>query len=220
MCITMTRLSKYQRFALLAASTTVITGGVLSQGAAFAAPAAPHPVSATAAGQADAAQWKNITDAPSGITVQLPGKPQMQQNTDNQISSRDYVVETGYGAIGFSVNDGPASEANQPWDLQAGLKNEVDGLNSGDPSARIHATDVREATKDGIHYLEANLVGAGGEVGHIDLIDLGQREIITETLGNSAQKDAMDRDYQQVVDSIKLPDHNAQQQAQEPAVAT
>ncbi|WP_159033053.1 hypothetical protein [Streptomyces fodineus] len=216
----MIRLSKYQRLALLAASTTVITGGVLSQGAAFAAPAAPHPASVTAAGHVDAAtQWKQVTDTPSGITVQLPGKPRTQENTDNQISCRDYVVPTGYGAIGFSVYDGPASEANKPWDLEAGLKNAVDGYNSGDPGARLRSTDVHDGTKDGHRYLEAKLVGADGRVGHIRLVDLGQRAIIIEDVGNSDQRDSVDHDYQQVLDSIKLPDHSVRQ-AQDPAVAT
>ncbi|MEV6053184.1 hypothetical protein [Streptomyces sp. NPDC052107] len=212
----MVRLSKFQRLALLAASTTVITGGVLSAGSAFAAPAAPHTAAVTAAGRPDAAtQWKEVTDSPSGITVQLPGKPVMHKYSDHGINSRDYVVSTGYGALGFSVLDGPGKAPTKPWDLRTGLKAAVDGYNGTDTSPRLHSTDVHA----GDHYLEAKLVGADGEVGHIRLTDHGKQLIMVMTVGTGSQRATVDQDYRQVLDSIKVPDHSPRQ-VQEPAVAT
>lgn len=214
----MIRLSRFQRLALIAASTTVITGGVLSGGAAFAAPAAPHPA-AVAAGHLDAAaQWQQITDK-SGISVQLPGKPRVRSNADNGVDSRAYVVPTGYGGIRFSVYDGPAgSDPNSPWDIKGGLKSSLDAYNSGDPSGKLTSTGVHEGMDSGHHYLEAELVGADGSKGHIRIVDLGQQAIEIMNVGTGDQKHALDRDYQQVLDSIKLPDHRLLQ-AGETAVA-
>ncbi|MGW1807742.1 hypothetical protein [Streptomyces sp. NPDC002078] len=198
----MVRLSRFHRLALLTASTAVITGGVLSQGSAFAD-----------------TQWQKITDSPSGITVRLPGKPVVQKYSDHGVNSRDYVVPTGYGALGFSVFDGPGKAPDKPWDLRTGLKAAVDGYNSSDTSARLHSTDVHAGTKDGDRYLEARLVGAEGRVGHIRLVDHGKQSIVVMTVGTGRQRAAVDRDYRQVLDSIKTP-HHAPRQVAEPAVST
>ncbi|MGW1166495.1 hypothetical protein [Streptomyces sp. NPDC002550] len=198
----MVRLSTLHRLALLAASTTVITGGVLAQGSAFAA-----------------TQWQQITDAPSGITVRLPGRPAVQKYSDHGVNSRDYVVPTGYGALGFSVFDGPGKAPDKPWDLKTGLKAAVDGYNSSDAEARLHSTGVHDGTEDGDHYLEAGLVGADGKVGHIRMVDHGRQALMIMTIGTGDRRDAVDRDYRQVLDSIKTRDHGPRQ-AGEPAVAT
>jgi hypothetical protein len=202
MCISMVRLSRFHRLALLAASTAVITGGALSQGSAFAA-----------------TQWQQITDSPSGISVRLPGKPVMQRYSDHGVNSRDYVVPTRYGALGFSVFDGPAHAQAEPWDLKTGLKSAVDGYNSADTGAGLRSTDVHEGAKDGDRYLEAKLVGVGGRTGHIRFVDHGRQSIVVMTVGHDDQRDAVDRDYRQVLDSVKVPDHGSRQ-AQGPAVST
>ncbi|MGV4984176.1 hypothetical protein ACVB8X_15730 [Streptomyces sp. NRAIS4] len=211
----MIRLSKFQRLALLAASTTVITGGVLSHGAAFAATAAPHSAAASVAAPGHleaAAQWKKITDTPSGITVQLPGVPKVQKDSDSGLNSRNYDVTTGYGVMGFSVLDGPAVDPSKPWDLNEGLKSVVDGFNSGDPSAKLKSTDAHEGTtKDGHHYLEAKLVGADGTVGHVRLVDAGAQAMVILNVGTDDHQKAVDQDYQQVLDSIHVPDHGTSQ---------
>ncbi|MFD8391243.1 hypothetical protein ACFV2N_19105 [Streptomyces sp. NPDC059680] len=204
----MVRLSKFQRLTLLAASTTVITAGVLSAGSAFAAPAAPHTAAVTTAGHPDAApRWKQITDSPSGITVRLPGKPVVQKYSAHGVNSRSYLVPTGYGAMGFSVFDGPGKAPDKPWDLKTGLKGAVDGYNSGDVGARLRSTDVHDGTKDGDHYLEARLVGADGRTGHIRMVDHGEQAMMVMIVGTDDQRHAVDQDYRQVLDSIKAPEH-------------
>ncbi|MEU6773366.1 hypothetical protein [Streptomyces sp. NPDC046759] len=218
--MTMVRLSRFQRFALLAASTAVITGGVLSQGAAFAAPAAGHTAPVTAAGHHDGAtQWKKITDAPSGITVQLPGEPQTQQVDDSGVDIRDYVVPTGYGAMGFSVLDGHGPDPARPWDLKGGLKAAVHGYNIIDTTAELTSTDVHDGTTGGDHYLEAKLGGRDGQTGHIRLVDLGQQAIMIMAVGTGDRKGAVDHDYEQVLHSIEVP-HHGTAQAEGPATFT
>ncbi|MEU9475337.1 hypothetical protein [Streptomyces sp. NPDC048191] len=216
----MVRLSRFQRLALLATSTTVITGGVLSHGAAFAAPMTPHTAAVTAA-----AQWKKITDTPSGITVQLPGKPQVQKENSSAVNSRAYLVPTRYGAIGFAVYDCPDADAAKPWDLKGGLKGAVDGYNSGDPGAHLRSTDLHAGTTaDGDHYLDAKLVGRDGKVGHIRFVDHGKQALMVMNVGTGGKRAAVDRDYRQVLDSIKVPDRGARdhglRRPQGPAVAT
>ncbi|MEV5874492.1 hypothetical protein AB0L75_09735 [Streptomyces sp. NPDC052101] len=216
----MIRLSRFQRLALLAASTTVITAGVLSQGSAFAAPAAPRTAAVTAAHRADAdTQWKQIDDTASGVTVRLPGKPDIQKDTTAGVAIRDYLVTTGYGATGFSVYDKPDA-ATGPWDLDGGLKAALDGYNSVDAGAELTSTDVHHGTThDGDHYVEAKLVGVDGKVGHIRIVDLGKHSIMLMTVGRGGQQAAVDRDYQQVLDSIKVPHHGAPR-AEASAVST
>ncbi|MER6733011.1 hypothetical protein [Streptomyces puniciscabiei] len=196
----MLRLSKVQRLVLLAASTTVITGGVLSHGSAFAAP-----------------QWQKITDS-SGITVRLPGKPHVEKYSEGGVNSRDYVVKTGYGALGFIVLDGPGKAPDRPWDLKTDLKAAVEGYNSSDTGAHLRSTDVHQGTTGGDHCLEAKLVGVD-RVGHIRLVDHGRQELTIMTVGHGDQRRAVDRDYRQVLDSIKAPGHGTRH-AEGAAVST
>ncbi|MGJ5755358.1 hypothetical protein FB563_3582 [Streptomyces puniciscabiei] len=196
----MTRLSSFQRLALLAASTTVITGGVLSHGSAFAAP-----------------QWQKITDS-SGITVRLPGKPRVVKYSEGGVHSRDYVVKTGYGALGFIVLDGPGKAPDRPWDLRTDLKAAVDGYNSSDTGAHLRSTEVHQGTTDGDHYLEAKLAGAD-RVGHIRLVDHGKQALTIMTVGHGDQRQAVDRDYRQVLDSIRAPGHGTRHAEEAPVSA-
>ncbi|MFG3010515.1 hypothetical protein ACGFZB_08645 [Streptomyces cinerochromogenes] len=205
----MTRLSRLQRLTLLAASATVISGGVLLPGTAFAAPA-----SQTAAAADVAAHWTQTTDSPSGISIQLPGKAEAQKANDKGVNSRSYVVQTPYGAIGFGVDDVPGTDASAPWDLKGSLKAAVDSYNAESRSSRdvLRSTDVKEGlTPDGHRELSAELTAPDGTKGHIHLIDQGKYLITVVTVSVDGHPDQMDRDHQRALDSIKVSDDHAGQ---------
>ncbi|WP_369389691.1 hypothetical protein AB5J72_20205 [Streptomyces sp. CG1] len=206
----MIRPSKFQRLALLAASTTVITGGALAHGSAFAAEAGPRTAQVSATSHLDATtQWRQITDS-SGITVRLPGEPQVQKDNKDGIISRDYAVRTGYGVMGFAVFEAPGTDPSAPWDLSGGIKDAVDGYNTTDTHAHLRSTGDHEGTtKTGDHFVEAKLAGADGRVGHIRIVDHGRQALMIMTVGTGEQQHAVDQDYQQVLDSIHGPDHAA-----------
>ncbi|GGS49134.1 hypothetical protein [Streptomyces cinerochromogenes] len=205
----MTRLSRFQRLTLLAASATVITGGVLLPGTAFAAPA-----SQTAAVTDVAAHWTQTTDSPSGISIQLPGKAEAQKTNDNGVTTRCYITQTPYGAMGFSVDEVPGTDASAPWDLQGSLKAAVDGYNSDSKSSDdvLRSTDVKEGiTADGHRELSAELTAPDGTRGHIYLVDQGKYLVTVFTASVNGHLDQMDRDHQHALDSIKVPDSQAGQ---------
>ncbi|MEU1402068.1 hypothetical protein ABZ471_06810 [Streptomyces sp. NPDC005728] len=210
----MTRISTFQRVALLAASTTVITGGVLLPGTAFAA-TAPQTVAAASVADVDAAaQWTATTDDSSGITVQLPGNAQVEEYEAGGAQARVYTVETAYGSIGFAIYEMPGANPSDPWDLPSSLQAAVDNLNADPQSASTAFTssDVEKGTtSDGFSGLQANLTATDGTVGHIRLVDLGPYMIQFMSTGTADQQDVMDQDYEQLLSNVQLPDSGAAQ---------
>ncbi|KUN98262.1 hypothetical protein [Streptomyces caeruleatus] len=191
----MTRLSRFQRFALLTASTTVITGGALLPGTAFAAPA-PHAPSVAAAD----ARWVETKDADSGVTARLPGKSTVK----DMGGGRTYVVGTDAGITQFSVVDSPGGGQN---DLDSALENYLSGYNEPAQSSdeKLRSTDVStETTADGHRTLQADLTAPDGTVGRIGFIDGGDYVVQIASVGLDTP-DTVRADYQQILDSVQLP---------------
>lgn len=209
----MTRLSRFQRLAVLTASTTVITGGALLPSTAFAAPApqSTSVVSVTDADGADSsADWKVTTDTASGVKVKLPGQPGIKEFTEEKdgTDSRIYMVPTDYGIVGLTVFDSPSGTEELPWDMKGTLHDFLVGANEDvhSPDDKIRSTNVREdTTADGRHALEADLDSEKGNAGQIRLVDLGDHLVMTITLGSKDAKDTMKADHDRLVDSIQLP---------------
>ncbi|MEU3856843.1 hypothetical protein AB0F03_05625 [Streptomyces sp. NPDC028722] len=210
----MTRPATYQRLALLAASTTVITGGALLPTSAFAAPPAPHTVtvaldgtgtatrtsSAEAGGTGSVGRWTETTDEGSGISARLPGRPKTQRLDDQD--GRAHQVQTAYGGIGFSVFDGDG------FDLPATLKENLDHYNedSGSPADVLRSDHVRKGTTDdGSPTLDADLVAADGTVGHTTYTVVKDHLLELYAIGTQDKADAMRTDYDQLMDSVRLP---------------
>lgn len=201
----MTHLARFRRLALLAASTTVITGGALLPTSAFAAPATP-PAAVTAAVADAAARWTQTTDDPSGVMAELPGDAQIQKDTVNGFQARTYQVNTDYGVIGFVVYDAPSGGGQ--WDLKGSLKNALDNYNKDSRSAddRLTGHDVRESTTDGGQpVLDAGLSTGDGTAGHTRFVDLGDHLVQIEVLGTKDAQKTMDADYRQSLSSLQLP---------------
>lgn len=191
----MTRLSRFQRFALLTASTTVITGGVLLPGTAFAAPA-PHAPSVAAAD----ARWVATKDADSGVTARLPGK----STAEDMGGGRTYMVETDSGVTQFSVVDSPGGGQN---DLDSALKSFVSGYNEPAQTSdeKVRSTNVStDTTADGHRTLQADLTAPDGTVGRVGFIDGGDHVVQIAAIGVDTP-DTVRADYQQILDSVQLP---------------
>ncbi|MBV7699616.1 hypothetical protein [Streptomyces sp. TRM70350] len=192
----MTRLSRFQRFALLTASTTVITGGALLPGTAFAAPA-PQTTSVAMA----EARWVEARDAPSGITAQLPAKAKAEKVP----GGRTYVATTDSEVVQFSVLDATALGRN---DLRDAVKNYLIGFNGTmqSPNEKLTSDNVREGTTaDGHHTIHADVTSPDGTVGRLGLIHVGDHVIQIATIGIDVQPDTVERDHEKLVDSIQLP---------------
>ncbi|MFF9087324.1 hypothetical protein ACF1BE_13050 [Streptomyces sp. NPDC014991] len=213
----MTRSSTYQRLALLAASTTVITGVALLPTSAFAAPPAPHTTafamdgsgagagagagagSVDAGGTGSVGRWTETTDEESGISAQLPGEPDTQRLADED--GRAHQVQTAYGAIGFSVFDG------DDFDLPGTLKENLDAYNqdSRSPDDVLHSDNVQEGTTDdGSPTLDADLTAADGTLGHVTYTVVKGHLLELYVLGTQDKVDAMQADYNQLMDSVRL----------------
>ena len=198
----MTRLSKIQRLSLLAASTTVITGGVLLPGTAFAAPA---PQTTTVATADATTHWTATTDDISGITAELPGQPHMQKYSENGFEARVYLVPTDYGTIGFVVYDTPDTGQK---DLKGCLQSWLDGYNEDSRSADsvLTSKDLQEGTTaDGQPAVDSALSAGDGTVGHVRFVDLGDHVVQVVALGDKDSQQDVDADFLQLLDGIQLP---------------
>ncbi|MFG3659614.1 hypothetical protein [Streptomyces sp. NPDC047706] len=206
----MTSLSKIQRVALLAASTTVITAGVLVPTSAFAAAAPVGVVTTTVAGSAGsadaAAQWTQTTDAPSGVTVQLPGQAHTETIDEDGIEARVHDVTTDYGFIRFTVFEGP--DDGQGWDLTGSLQKQLDMHNKDaaqSSGATLTGEDVQEGTTaEGLPALDAALTATDGTAGDTRLIDLGPYMVQVVVLGTTDDQQAMEADYLRVLNGLEL----------------
>ncbi len=192
----MTRLSRFQRLALLTASTTVITGGALLPSTAFAAPA-PDTTSVAVA----EARWVETKDAPSGITAQLPEKTEAERVP----GGRTYIATTDSTVVQFSVTEAPGISQN---DLKIILKGYLMGYNETVKSSdeKLTSSNVRKGTTaDGHHTLHADVRSPDGTVGHVDLILVDDYMIQTATIGIDEEPDTVKSDHEKLVDSIQLP---------------
>ena len=213
----MTRLSRTQRILMLTASTAVAAGGVLLPTSAFAAPETPHVGSVTtmAAGHAGhshqgitipADEWVKTTDAPSGITVKLPGKATVQKLSipagGTTVTGRVYSVETDNGFFGFAVIDVPGGQE----DLHEGLQGFLEGYNEG-AGETLTSSSIRKTTIDGRPALDARLSTKGSDrvVGAARFIADDTHVVQAVTLGSATNKKAMDQMHQQLIASIRIP---------------
>ncbi|MBG0854728.1 hypothetical protein I2W78_23500 [Streptomyces spinoverrucosus] len=194
----MTRLSRFQRFALLTASTTVITGGALLPGTAFAAPAPQAPSIAVAEAEA---RWAETKDAPSGITAELPAKPKAEKVP----GGHTYIATTDSAVAQFTVIDADGVDQN---DLDFVLKGYLFGYNETveSPDEKIKSTNLRTGTTaDGHHTLHADFTAPDGTVGSIGLIHTGDYVVQVATIGFDVEPDTVRADYKQLLDSVQLP---------------
>ncbi|MER7820165.1 hypothetical protein [Streptomyces sp. NPDC096153] len=137
--------------------------GVLSAVGVLLPAAAPPPLAvprATAAHAVPAAtgaeEWTPATDAPSGVSAELPGEAEEEKTSvpvgGEPVSGRVYVVETGEAFVGFAVFDTPGAAR----DLRASLKGFL-GACERESGETLRSTDVRATTVDGRPALDARL---------------------------------------------------------------
>ncbi|AWT43709.1 hypothetical protein DMT42_16225 [Streptomyces actuosus] len=204
MCIAMTRRSTLRRLSLLAASAAVITGGALLPGTALAATGAPPSAVAVQANglRTEAGQWQVTTDKPSGVSVQLPGKPETVQFTraTDGVDGRAYFAQTDYGVLALTVYDGAAGADDLRPMLDSYLKDA-----SQKASTNVTTTASEESTVEGLPALDAQLAGEDGNVGYVRFIAAGQFMIQLETVGPQDKLDAMTEAYMQFLGSMQLP---------------
>jgi len=219
----MAKRSRKQNFAMLTASTVVAAGAVLLPTSAFAAPATPHTGTETTIaatydghgqydGQYDTAdtseKWVETTDAPSGITFKLPGKPEVEDISETgpdgtTTTGRMYTVETADGAlIGLVVYDVPGTTANL-HDVLQGFRQGF--TEEGGETATVSRGE--ETTVNGHPALDARLSVEGSEplLGSTCLIGDETHIVQTATLGPAADEEAVDQMHQQTLDGVSMP---------------
>jgi hypothetical protein len=206
-----------QRFAMFAASTAVVAGGVLLPTSAFAAPATSSHVStvttvtATQDGQdpngvADPAEnWVEITDEPTGITFRLPAEPTVEDISERgadgeTYTGRSYSVETsdGSAAIAFNVYDVRGAQVDLDLAIEEVCKKYEDLSDATATSA------VEETTVDGHPAREARL-SSQTDVGSASVAADGAHLVGFMSLGPVGEEAAMAELHQQVSDSVSIP---------------
>ncbi|MFF4353291.1 hypothetical protein [Streptomyces sp. NPDC001530] len=212
----MTSRSQFQRL-LLTASSAVVAVGALLPSSAFAATAAPQTgmVTEVAAAHgspgpfgsaASAARWVDVTDAESGIRIQLPGKSDVLRFTEAKdgVDGRFYMVKTDYGIVAFAVVDAPGTAPT----LDDELKSFLDGFNrsSGD---KLTSTGLHKSTIDGRPALDAHLKSSQGLVGATRIIDDGEHAVQMATIGPKKNAKPLDEMHQRLLSTLRMPPTSA-----------
>ncbi|MDX3540937.1 hypothetical protein PV721_43000 [Streptomyces sp. MB09-01] len=204
--IGMTHRSRTHRLVLLSASAALAAGGVpASAGAAAAAPVPPLYVTAVAA--MPAVEWVETTDAPSGITVELPGKATVRKASvsidGKPVESRVYGLDTADGGAAFSVHDMPGDRYSLEDNLQRFLESYM--VNTAEP---LTSSDVRRHTVDGRPVLDARLTSETGDessVGFTRLIADDDHFVQVVVFGPEAKEKALKAMQERLLDSLRIP---------------
>ncbi|MCF3132853.1 hypothetical protein [Streptomyces olivochromogenes] len=190
--------TRIRRHALLTASVAV-TAGVLLPTSALAATGAPPPAGAVAAGH-----WVEVTDAPTGIKVELPGKPKVEKYTKAKdgVEGRVYMAGNDDRATGFAVFDVPRAK-----DLKVALRAFLGGCNRYSQSPRdvLTGTVTKETDVNGRRTLDARLSAKDGTVGATRFIYDGSHYVQLMSLSTEKQAASMTRTYRQLLDSLRMP---------------
>lgn len=190
--------TRIRRHALLTASVAV-TAGVLLPTSALAATEAPPPASAVTAGH-----WVEVTDAPSGIKAELPGKPMVKKYTKAKdgIAGRVYMTGNDDRATGFSVFDVHGAQ-----DLKVGLPAFLNAYNRDSQSPRdvLTGTVTKGTDVNGRRTLDARLSAKDGTVGATRFIYDGRHFVQLVSISTAKQAASMPRTYRQLLDSLRMP---------------
>ncbi|MFD7445988.1 hypothetical protein [Streptomyces sp. NPDC059909] len=215
----MTHRARPQRLLVLTATTALAAAGVLLPTSSFAAPATPQisTVTTTEAGQGvpghhgtdiTPATWAETTDAPSGVTFKLPGKPTVQEipkSLDGLTpGARVYMAQSAEGIhSAVIVYDVPGSQAT----LSVGLQEFLRGYNAGS-GERLTAGNSRQTTVDGRPALDAPLAaakGGGKDSGSVRLIADDTHVVQIVTIGPKANEKAVKKTHQQLLAGVRIP---------------
>ncbi|UXY28292.1 hypothetical protein [Streptomyces sp. HUAS TT20] len=190
--------TRFHRHALLAASVAV-TGGVLLPGSAFAVTEAPPPTGAVTADH-----WVEVTDAPSGIKVELPGKPKVQKFTEAKdgMDGRIYMAGNDDQVTGFAVFDVHGAK-----DLKDNLRAFLDGYNqySQSPRDMLTSTVTKKTDVNGRRTLDARLSAKNGTVGSTRFIDDGKHYVQLVSISSHKQAATLAPTYRQLLDTLHMP---------------
>ncbi|MHC5703928.1 hypothetical protein OTC26_021140 [Streptomyces tirandamycinicus] len=195
------------RLLVSALAAAAVTGGVVASSTAGAAPVTPRAGAVTEIRAELRAGWVKTTDAPTGITVDLPGKATVEKHTDrvlgHDVTSRGYLVQTGEGFVVFAVTNVPDSYDIR---LEAELQAFVEGMKQ-ETGASLISTDAEMTTVEGRPALDARIATDEGErmTGSTLLVDGDRYLVQAVTVGPEANEKALDKTHREIVDSMRIP---------------
>ncbi|MFF8265005.1 hypothetical protein [Streptomyces virginiae] len=191
----MTQRSRAQRLA---------AGGVT---ASAGAAAAPTPLYVTEISTMPTIGWVETTDAPSGITIELPGKATVRKATvsvdGKPVEARVYAVDSPDGGTVFSVHDMVDDRYTLEDNLHRFLESYM--VNTAEP---LTSSEVRKSTVDGRPVLDARLASeSGGEpaVGFTRLIADDDHFVQVMVLGPAANEKALEAMHERLLAGLRIP---------------
>lgn len=200
-------LPRTKRALVLSLAAAAVAGGAVASSTANAAPVTPRTGVVTAIQAELRAGWVKTTDAPTGITVHLPGKATVEKHTERvlgqEVTSRGYLVETGEGFVVFAVTEVPD---NYDMQLPTELQSFMEGVKE-ETGASFISTGAEETTVEGRPALDARIATDEGErmTGSTRLIDGDRYLVQAVTVGPEANEKALEKTHQEIVDSIRIP---------------
>ncbi|MGW7048143.1 hypothetical protein ACWGDT_36780 [Streptomyces avermitilis] len=204
-----------QNFAMFAASTAVVAGGVLLPTSAFAAPAAPPhtgtvtTTAATHGGQghqaaADPAEgWVEISDPPSGIKFRMPANPTVENTTGTgpdgeTITGRKYSAKTHDGTTNVYVYDIPG----KPEYLDYGAREVSQAFKE---AWGVTATSTSQKTTVDGHPARETHLSSNVRAGSDTIIAADDAHVIEfMSLGPAADEKATAEVHKQAVGSVQI----------------
>ncbi|MFD8197645.1 hypothetical protein [Streptomyces wuyuanensis] len=200
-------LARTKRLLVFSLAAAAVAGGAVASSTASAAPVTPRAGAVTAMQAELRAGWVKTTDAPTGVTVDLPGKATVQKHTERilgqDVTSRGYLLETKEGFVVFAVTEVPDTYDMR---LATELQSFIEGVKEETGSSFI-STGAKETTVEGRPALDARIATDEGErmSGSTRLIDGGKYLVQVVSVGPEANEKALNKTHQQIVDSIRIP---------------
>ncbi|MGW6980349.1 hypothetical protein ACWGE1_13005 [Streptomyces sp. NPDC054932] len=198
--------------AATAAAAALVTGGVLPSAATATAVATgaaaptPTPTPATSA-PPTAEDWVKNTDAPSGISADLPGTAEVRKSSvlvdGRTVDVRAHVLDTPTGGTGFVVHDLPGN-LHPLEDNLTSFVNAYNRLGQG----VMTTSRIRRTTVDGRPALDAHVSGKEGPdlaVGSIRIVSDDDHLVMVMTYGPVENEKDLKEMHERVVDSLRIP---------------
>lgn len=202
--------SKPQRLLIYGSSVALAAGSVLMPNGALADAVMPHHAAAPtmAAGtNVPAADWAEVTDTPSGITVRLPGEVEVIESDEPPCRDYSAVTADENVVVLFTVCD--FQETPKMSDLHAAAEGTISGFREETDDVAIKSS-TRETKFDGRPALDLRLsVKDGGPdsiIGAYRYIADDSHFIMAQTVSDAQNEKSLNSTHKRLITDIHIPD--------------
>ncbi|MEU4062593.1 hypothetical protein AB0F25_09165 [Streptomyces wedmorensis] len=202
--------SKPQRLLIYGSSVALAAGSVLMPNGALADAVMPHRAAAPTMASGiniPAADWAEVTDTPSGITVRLPGEVEVIESDEPPCRDYSAVTTDEKVVLLFTVCD--FQETPKMSDLHEAAEGTISAFREESGDAAIKSS-TRETKFDGRPTLDLRLSVKEGDpdsiIGAYRYIADDSHFIMAQTVSDAQNEKSLNSTHKQLITEIHIPD--------------